>query len=75
MEVRLETVRTHQIRVHMNYLGHSIYGDYIYGDKNNKLGQFLHAKSLGFTHPMKNEYMFFDSKLPKYFSSFLDNLI
>lgn len=71
----LETGRTHQIRVHMSYIGHPLVGDYIYGNaKNNEFGQFLHAKTLGFTHPRTNEYMEFDSELPLEFKEKLNEL-
>ncbi len=74
---RLETGRTHQIRVHMAYIGHPISGDEIYGLKREKLnfsGQCLHAKKIGFLHPSTGEYMEFDSKLPDYFSDYLKKL-
>ena len=66
LRVRLETGRTHQIRVHMAYIGHPVAGDPVYG--NGKAawleGQCLHAKKLGFVHPRTGEYMEFDSELP-----------
>lgn len=71
----LETGRTHQIRVHMSYLGHPLAGDEIYGPKKviEKLnGQCLHAKTLGFVHPITGVYMEFDSQLPNYFTDFLN---
>ena len=71
---RLETGRTHQIRVHMAYLGHPVAGDGVYGPKKviEKLGgQCLHAKKIGFIHPTSGEYMEFDSELPEYFTRFL----
>ena len=71
----LETRRTHQIRVHMAHLGHPLAGDDVYGPKTviSALGgQCLHAKTIGFVHPTKNEYMEFDSELPQYFTDFLD---
>jgi 23S rRNA pseudouridine1911/1915/1917 synthase len=74
LEVKLETGRTHQIRVHLSSMGYVIYGDSLYGDKHNSEGQYLHAKSLGFTHPVTKEYLFFNSELPTYFSDFLDKL-
>jgi 23S rRNA pseudouridine1911/1915/1917 synthase len=75
LEVKLETGRTHQIRVHLSSIGHPIYGDSLYGDKHNKEGQYLHAKSLGFIHPISGKYCFFDSPLPPYMAKFLDELI
>ncbi len=77
LELKLETGRTHQIRVHMSYLGHPLVGDPLYGVKkeNFKLkGQMLHAKILGFVHPTKGEYIEFNSELPDYFNSLLDKL-
>lgn len=74
---RLETGRTHQIRVHMAYLGHPVAGDPVYGVKSEKVsfsGQCLHAKKIGFIHPATNEYMEFDSALPPYFQDFLTKL-
>ncbi len=73
----LETGRTHQIRVHMASIGHPLVGDSLYGFKKQKYkldGQTLHAKTLGFIHPTKNEYMEFTSELPLYFSELLDKL-
>ena len=79
LECKLETGRTHQIRVHMNYLGNSIVGDNIYKKRYKKIRninpllekqltnlgrQFLHAKTIGFIHPRKDKQMFFDSNLP-----------
>ena len=72
---RLETGRTHQIRVHMAYLGHPVAGDPVYararGQEKQLEGQCLHAKKIGFEHPSTHEYMEFDSKLPDYFTKFL----
>ncbi|WP_160678652.1 RluA family pseudouridine synthase [Clostridium sp. C8-1-8] len=73
----LETGRTHQIRVHMAYLGHPLVGDPVYGYKKQKFkleGQMLHAKTLGFVHPTKNEYVEFNSDLPDYFLEVLSKL-
>jgi 23S rRNA pseudouridine1911/1915/1917 synthase len=73
----LETGRTHQIRVHMASIGFPLVGDPLYGFKKQKFkvkGQMLHAKTLGFIHPKKNEYMEFTTELPEYFIIILDKL-
>ena len=70
IECRLETGRTHQIRVHMAHIGHPLVGDPVYGYKKQRFnlsGQLLHAKKLGFIHPTKGEYMEFESDMPDYF--------
>ena len=78
LELRLETGRTHQIRVHMAYKGHPVAGDPVYGPKKNCIttlnGQCLHAKTIGFIHPRTNQYMEFTSDLPDYYTSFLNSL-
>ncbi|MDR0879952.1 MAG: RluA family pseudouridine synthase [Clostridioides sp.] len=77
MKARLETGRTHQIRVHSTYIGHPLMGDPIYGKKNEKFklsGQVLHAKTLGFIHPISKEYMEFDSELPDSFKGLIEKL-
>lgn len=76
LRVVLETGRTHQIRVHMSYIGHPIAGDEVYGNGKPKWlgGQCLHAKKLGFVHPRTGEYMEFDSELPEYFTKFLGSI-
>jgi len=77
IKLKLQTGRTHQIRVHMSYLGYPVAGDDVYGPKKviTKLGgQCLHAKKIGFIHPKTNEYMEFDSSLPDYFVKFLKEL-
>jgi len=77
VEARLETGRTHQIRVHMSYIGYPIIGDTVYGRKKDKYdlgGQALHAKLLGFVHPITNEYMEFEAELPDYFKKLLEDL-
>ena len=74
---RLKTGRTHQIRVHMASIGHPLAGDAVYGPKNvirALNGQCLHAKELGFVHPVTGEYMQFDSPLPAYFNDYLTKL-
>lgn len=77
LEVKIDTGRTHQIRVHMAYLGHALAGDSVYGPKKviTKLsGQCLHAGEIGFIHPRTNEYLHFTSPLPDYFTNFLAEL-
>ena len=74
---RLETGRTHQIRVHMAHIGHPVAGDPLYGPKKDRLGaggQILHAGVLGFTHPVTGEEMCFESPLPEYFEKILERL-
>ncbi|WP_326866591.1 RluA family pseudouridine synthase [Apilactobacillus kunkeei] len=72
----LETGRTHQIRVHMKYIGHPLAGDPLYGPKNTLKGngQFLHAKKLGFVHPKTNEQMIFETSLPEIFEQTITKL-
>ncbi len=76
MRFRLETGRTHQIRVHMSSMGHAIVADPVYAPKNSETfglsGQCLHAKKIGFTHPITNEYLEFDSALPPHFRQLLE---
>lgn len=68
----LETGRTHQIRVHMQYIGHPLVNDFVYGNaRSNEYGQYLHAQTLGFTHPRKKEWMEFSSELPKEFLNYI----
>lgn len=77
VKCRLETGRTHQIRVHMAFIGHPLVGDTVYGLKKQKLtnkGQVLHAKSLGFIHPTKKKYVEFDSNLSLEFKEILKKL-
>lgn len=74
LRLRLETGRTHQIRVHMAYIGHPVAGDPVYGpEKGVKFlnGQCLHAGLLGFTHPVSGERIEISSELPEYFTDFL----
>ena len=74
IELELETGRTHQIRVHMNYIKHPVVNDPVYGRRKliDDTGQCLHAKELGFTHPTSGKYMCFTSKLPDSFLNILN---
>ena len=75
VRLRLETGRTHQIRVHLSYIGHPVLGDDVYGKPYKGLeGQCLHARRIGFIHPSTGEYMEFTSELPDYFRSVLAKL-
>ena len=75
VRLRLETGRTHQIRVHLTHMGHPILGDDVYGSAFKGIeGQCLHAGKIGFVHPVKNEYMEFTSPLPDYFEEVLRKL-
>lgn len=77
LKLTLETGRTHQIRVHMAYIGHPVSGDEVYGSKNklgNLNGQCLHAKTIGFLHPRSKKYIEIVSELPKYFINFMNLL-
>ena len=73
IECRLETGRTHQIRVHMNYIGYPIYNDPVYGKskKTTPFGQFLHSKSIRFIHPITKREIYIESEVPKEFSNYL----
>ena len=77
VECRLETGRTHQIRVHMSSIGHPLLGDTVYGSGKDPFhleGQTLHAMILGFIHPITGEYMEFSAPLPEYFLKLLEKL-
>ena len=75
VRLRLETGRTHQIRVHLSYIGHPVLGDDVYGKPYKGLeGQCLHARRIDFIHPSTGEYMEFTSELPDYFRSVLAKL-
>lgn len=76
IECELETGRTHQIRVHMAHIGYPIVGDPIYGPKDviGDTGQFLHAHTLTFVHPIKNEHMTFTVDMPESFKQMLNKL-
>lgn len=76
VELTLETGRTHQIRVHMAYIGHPVTGDPLYGPRKTLKGngQFLHAQTLGFTHPITGETMTFTAEVPDIFQKMLNSL-
>ncbi len=77
VECQLETGRTHQIRVHMAHIGHPLLGDEVYGHKEKRFdlqGQTLHARILGFHHPVTGEYIETDAPLPEYFNKLLKTL-
>ncbi len=77
INLKLQTGRTHQIRVHMSSIGHPVAGDDVYGPKKiitSLCGQCLHARKIGFIHPKTNEYMEFSSDLPEYFVKFLKEI-
>ncbi len=77
IEAKLETGRTHQIRVHMSFINNPVTGDPVYGGKNQRFktkGQLLHAKTIGFIHPRTKEYLEFDSALPEHFIRILNIL-
>lgn len=75
VKLNLFTGRTHQIRVHMSYIGHPVFGDDVYGKASKYCeGQCLHAKKIGFVHPIDGKYYEFDSDLPDYFKFVLNKL-
>ena len=77
LEINIETGRTHQIRVHLAYIGYPIIGDYIYSNGKNEfgiIGQCLHAKSLEFKHPITGEKMKLEAPLPDYFQKVIEEL-
>ncbi len=75
IECKLETGRTHQIRVHMDYIKHPVVNDPVYGNRKifNDFGQMLHSKSIRFVHPVTNEELFFEVDAPKEFYEILDS--
>lgn len=76
VECKLDTGRTHQIRVHFNYIGYPVHGDPVYGRKSSvdSFGQYLHSKTIRFVHPITKEELFFDSPLPPEFVKKLESL-
>lgn len=76
IECKLDTGRTHQIRVHMEYIGFPIYNDPVYGKSKHTtpFGQFLHSKSIRFIHPITNKELYYEAELPKEFKEYLDYL-
>ena len=77
LEVKIETGRTHQIRVHLSEIGYPIVGDTVYSNGKNEWGiegQCLHAKSLKFEHPITGKEMFIEAPLPEYFQKVIEEL-
>lgn len=75
IKLKLETGRTHQIRVHMKYIGHPVYNDPVYNNPNStSFGQFLHSYLVDFNHPITGEHLHFEVPVPKEFQDFLDTL-
>ncbi len=75
LRLKLETGRTHQIRVHLNYIGYPIVNDPLYGTCDNpNFGQFLHSTSIRFTHPITRKELFFEVPVPKEFDTYLEGL-
>ena len=75
LRLKLETGRTHQIRVHLSYIGHPIYGDDVYGKAvKGTQGQCLHARKIGFVHPRTGAYLEFEREAPAYFQKLLDKM-
>lgn len=77
LEVRIETGRTHQIRVHLSEIGYPVVGDVVYSNGKNRfdvIGQCLHAKSLDFKHPITGKEMHLEAELPEYFKNIIDEL-
>ena len=75
LRLQLETGRTHQIRVHLAYIGHPIYGDDVYGKPvKGTQGQCLHARKIGFIHPITGAYLEFEREAPPYFQKLLQRM-
>ena len=77
LDIKIDTGRTHQIRVHMAEIGHPVVGDMVYSNGKNEFGvegQMLHAKSLKFKHPITGEDMYLEAPIPEYFQNVLDKL-
>mgnify|MGYP003571269049 CR=1 FL=1 len=75
VNLKLETGRTHQIRVHMKYIGYPVYNDPVYtNSKTTDFGQFLHSSMVDFKQPITGEHLHFEADLPKEFKNFLDSL-
>ena len=77
LEIKIDTGRTHQIRVHMAEIGYPVIGDMVYSNGKNEFkveGQCLHAKSLKFKHPTTNKEMFLEAQLPEYLQNILEEL-
>ena len=77
LELKIDTGRTHQIRVHMSYIKHPVVGDMVYSSGKNEFGvegQMLHAYSLDFTHPVTKKKMHLEAELPEYFKDVINRL-
>ena len=77
LEIKIETGRTHQIRVHLSHIGYPVVGDYTYSNGKNDFnveGQMLHSKKIKFKHPKKEETLELEAKLPEYFQEILDKM-
>ena len=77
MEIKIETGRTHQIRVHLSHIGYPVVGDYTYSNGKNDFnveGQMLHSKKIKFRHPKSNELMELEANLPEYFQDILEKM-
>jgi len=77
LEIKIDTGRTHQIRVHLAQIGYPVIGDYIYSNGKNEfgiIGQCLHSKSLKFIHPINEKEMYLEAELPKYFKEVIESL-